>query len=149
VIDFLTWRRRQLRRRLLAVVANGCLGLAGCSGSHATPAAADLCARVTCVALDACHAAGVCDPKSGVCSNPQQPDGTACDDGNACTQTDTCQGGVCTGANPAADGTACCNGTLPSTCGGGVCAGVQQACAAGATTSVSGTVYAPNGVDPL
>jgi hypothetical protein len=26
--------------------------------------------------------------------------GTACDDGNACTQTDTCQAGVCTGGNP-------------------------------------------------
>jgi uncharacterized repeat protein (TIGR03803 family) len=27
-------------------------------------------------------------------------DGTACDDGNPCTQTDTCQAGVCTGSNP-------------------------------------------------
>ncbi len=27
-------------------------------------------------------------------------DGTACDDGNACTQADTCQAGVCVGANP-------------------------------------------------
>ena len=26
--------------------------------------------------------------------------GTVCDDGNACTQTDTCQGGVCVGSNP-------------------------------------------------
>jgi hypothetical protein len=28
------------------------------------------------------------------------PDGTVCDDGNACTQSDTCQNGVCVGANP-------------------------------------------------
>src|SRR5207247_5784873 len=27
-------------------------------------------------------------------------DGTECDDGNGCTQSDTCQGGTCTGANP-------------------------------------------------
>ncbi len=27
-------------------------------------------------------------------------DGVACDDGNACTQTDTCQGGQCVGSNP-------------------------------------------------
>jgi hypothetical protein len=27
-------------------------------------------------------------------------DGTTCNDGNACTQTDTCQGGICTGGNP-------------------------------------------------
>ena len=30
----------------------------------------------------------------------QAPNGTACNDGNACTQTDTCQAGVCTGAQP-------------------------------------------------
>lgn len=29
-----------------------------------------------------------------------QSDGTACDDGNAWTQTDTCQSGVCVGSNP-------------------------------------------------
>src|SRR6185312_7661475 len=33
----------------------------------------------------------------GGCSG--QPDGTACDDGSACTQTDTCQGGACMGGN--------------------------------------------------
>ena len=34
------------------------------------------------------------------CSNPTKADGTPCNDGNACTQTDTCQAGTCTGANP-------------------------------------------------
>ena len=29
-----------------------------------------------------------------------RPNGTACNDGNACTQTDTCQAGACTGAQP-------------------------------------------------
>src|SRR5207247_9484497 len=29
-----------------------------------------------------------------------QLDGTACNDGNACTQTDTCQAGACVGSNP-------------------------------------------------
>jgi slime mold repeat-containing protein len=55
---------------------------------------------VICVAQDQCHDVGVCNPGSGVCSNPARPDGTACDDGNLCTQTDTCQTGSCTGANP-------------------------------------------------
>ena len=54
---------------------------------------------VTCAALDQCHAAGICDPATGMCSNPIKPGGTACDDGNACTQTDTCQSGTCAGAN--------------------------------------------------
>jgi hypothetical protein len=52
---------------------------------------------VTCTPSDACHAAGVCDPATGVCSNPSLPDGTACDDGNACTASDVCQAGVCAG----------------------------------------------------
>lgn len=34
------------------------------------------------------------------CSNPLAPDGTPCNDGNLCTQVDTCQGGVCMGSSP-------------------------------------------------
>src|SRR5205823_12085381 len=55
---------------------------------------------VTCAAADQCHEAATCDPTTGLCSSPAKPDGAACNDGNACTQTDTCQGGVCTGTNP-------------------------------------------------
>jgi cysteine-rich repeat protein len=55
---------------------------------------------VTCTVQDQCHVLGACDPTTGVCSNPEAADGTACDDGNLCTQTDTCQAGVCVGANP-------------------------------------------------
>src|SRR3989454_4642901 len=55
---------------------------------------------VTCTAADQCHTVGTCDPATGMCSNPNAADGTACDDSNACTQTDTCQAGVCTGGNP-------------------------------------------------
>ena len=43
---------------------------------------------------------GSCDPSTGACSNPVKADGVACDDGNACTQTDSCQAGACVGANP-------------------------------------------------
>ena len=61
-----------------------------CSGADPVP----------CTALDQCHVAGTCDPTTGVCSNPAAPDGLACNDGNACTQSDTCQAGVCTAINP-------------------------------------------------
>jgi len=54
---------------------------------------------IGCTALDQCHVAGTCDPATGSCSNPTAIDGTACNDGNACTQTDTCQSGSCVG-NP-------------------------------------------------
>ncbi len=52
---------------------------------------------VVCQALDQCHDAGVCDNATGACSNPVRPNGTVCDDGSACTQTDACQGGSCSG----------------------------------------------------
>ena len=51
---------------------------------------------VTCTASDQCHVAGTCNPTTGACSNPAATNGTACNDGNACTQTDTCQAGTCT-----------------------------------------------------
>jgi hypothetical protein len=35
-----------------------------------------------------------------MCSNPAKSDGSPCDDSNACTQTDTCQAGLCVGTNP-------------------------------------------------
>ena len=52
---------------------------------------------VSCTAIDQCHEAGTCDPATGVCSKPQKPNGTACNDGNACTLNDVCQAGVCLG----------------------------------------------------
>ncbi|MCB9629486.1 MAG: hypothetical protein H6725_19130 [Sandaracinaceae bacterium] len=55
---------------------------------------------VVCTALDQCHDVGTCDPGTGVCSDPARDDDSSCDDGNACTQADTCQLGVCTGADP-------------------------------------------------
>jgi MYXO-CTERM domain-containing protein len=57
---------------------------------------------VTCTALDVCHDAGTCVPATGLCPNPIRANGTNCNDGNACTQTDSCNGGVCTGSNPVA-----------------------------------------------
>jgi hypothetical protein len=53
-----------------------------------------------CPASDQCHLAGTCDLQAGTCSNPAKADGVSCDDGNACTQSDTCQSGACLGANP-------------------------------------------------
>jgi cysteine-rich repeat protein len=56
---------------------------------------------VVCTALDQCHEAGVCDPGTGICSDPNSPDGKPCDDDNTCTTSDACLAGVCTGPNTA------------------------------------------------
>jgi cysteine-rich repeat protein len=74
----------------------------------------DLCAGVTCTALDQCHAVGTCDPATGLCSDPSLPNGTGCDDGNACTVGDVCTAGVCSGAPVDCTG-------LDSQCTTGVC----------------------------
>jgi hypothetical protein len=118
------------------------------------------CAAVECTRLDACHLAGVCQPSTGTCTNPLNKDGALCDDGNACTQTDSCQGGVCVGATPVVcvatdpcqeakgcdpatgqcnliallDGTPCDDGngcTVGDQCTGGTCGGAPRICPAG------------------
>src|SRR6185369_12818363 len=74
---------------------NACNGVETCSAGACVPGT-----PVTCTASDQCHDAGTCDPTTGVCSNPAKANGTPCSDGNACTQVDTCENGVCTGASP-------------------------------------------------
>ncbi len=147
--------------------ADSCDPLAGCvhapaangtaCNDHDACTQADTCQSgvctganpIACAASDQCHAAGICDPSTGVCSNPTQADGTTCTDGNACTQTDICQAGTCTGTpvvctasgpchdvgtcDPSTgvcsdpiqpDGTACTDGdacTDPDTCQVGSC----------------------------
>src|SRR5882724_6754065 len=85
---------------------------------------------VTCTAPDQCHDAGTCNPATGTCSSPAQPDGTVCNDGNACTTADTCQAGVCTGGSAEPDGVPCDDGnscTSDDACVSGVCAGTAVA----------------------
>ena len=121
-----------------------------------------------CTAIDQCHVAGTCDPATQSCTNPAAADGTTCNDNNACTQTDTCQGGVCVGSNPVVctasdqchmagacdpttgncsnptqpDNTPCNDGNLCTTndvCTGGVCAGTPVVCTASDQCHVAGT----------
>ena len=124
---------------------------------------------VVCTASDQCHAAGTCDPATGQCLNPAAADGTACNDGNGCTQTDTCQSGSCIGGNPvvcvasdqchvagacnpltglcsnpiAANGTSCNDGnscTQTDTCQSGACTGNNPVvCTASDQCHVAGT----------
>ena len=110
------------------------------------------------------------------CSNVAQRDGTVCDDGNACTVSDTCVAGVCTSglhkvcqpldqchvagvcdptsgacsAPVAADGITCDDGngcTLADTCRAGVCTGgTAKTCTALDQCHVAGVCTAPTGV---
>lgn len=50
--------------------------------------------------LPACQATPSCNEQSGACTDVPQPDGTPCNDANACTRQDACSGGVCVGADP-------------------------------------------------
>lgn len=55
---------------------------------------------VNCSHHDECTAYGVCIPQTGECAYVYVEDGTPCDDGDACTATDTCKWGECTGRDP-------------------------------------------------
>ena len=89
----------------------------------------DRCAGVVCTPLDQCHDAGVCDPGTGVCSNPVKANGTSCDDGSACTTSDACSGGSCVGeAVNCDDGDAC----TVDACSSGACTHTA-ACSIGGT----------------
>jgi cysteine-rich repeat protein len=58
--------------------------------------------QTDCPAPSQCQIA-VCDPTKGngaICGTNNASDGATCNDTNACTQSDTCQAGSCTGSNP-------------------------------------------------
>jgi hypothetical protein len=55
---------------------------------------------VVCEASGQCRIPGECDPATGECSTPPKTEGVECDDGNACTRTDTCVAGECVGTDP-------------------------------------------------
>ncbi|WP_437280284.1 hypothetical protein WME90_06920 [Sorangium sp. So ce375] len=53
---------------------------------------------VVCPAGDACREASQCDQLSGNClARTNKVDTTSCDDGNDCTEEDSCTAGVCAG----------------------------------------------------
>ncbi len=145
-------------------------GTSGACGHAATDAG--ICTPQTCAGAGA-----DCGPLSDGCGNLLQcgatcPTNTTCGGGgmaNVCgappcvpascatlnagcgTQGDGCGGTIDCGTCAVA-GQTCGGGGTPSQCGAPACTGLctqQVVCTAPATTSVSGTVYAPNGVDPL
>jgi cysteine-rich repeat protein len=123
-------------------------------------------------AADQCNF-GTCDESKDRCGTPKA-NGLGCNDANACTQTDSCQAGVCTGSNaiqcgasdqchvgvcaPAtgqcaevakANGAACEDGNLcttSDTCQVGACtAGAAVTCAAANECQLPGTCAAATG----
>ncbi len=130
---------------------------------------------VICTALDACHDVGSCDATTGLCTTPAAADGAPCDDGDACTQVDACQSGVCVGGSPvvctaldachdvgscdaatglcatpaAADGALCDDGdacTQGDACQSGVCSGNPVVCNAIDECHAAGACDAANGL---
>jgi hypothetical protein len=144
-----------------------CDAIGGCTGG----------VPKVCTAIpDGCHDPGVCDPGTGICSNPVKANGTVCTDGNACTSGETCQTGVCTvgttvtcAAAPACkmpgvcntttgvceyanipDGTACTDANMCTTgdiCTAGVCVpGTPTVCAAATMCKAPGVCDVSTGV---
>jgi hypothetical protein len=92
---------------------------------------------------DACNL-GVC--AGGTCGKSPKANNTACDDGHACTTTDVCTNGSCTGTGNScgANSSACAEGT-PKTCtcnngfvsSGGQCVPATNECAANPCAAVA------------
>ncbi len=59
-------------------------------------------AGLSCDDDNACTSGDIC--QGGTCAGSSVPDGTGCDDGNACSLVDTCQAGACTGQSTCGDG---------------------------------------------
>jgi hypothetical protein len=118
--------------------ASTCGAAKACATPSDCPATGSACVTATCT--------------TGCCGTVDVAAGTACDDGNACTQTDACQAGACVGSNsvtctaldqchvagtcapatgicsnpPVVDGTTCNDGNAcysNETCTAGVCGG--------------------------
>jgi uncharacterized repeat protein (TIGR01451 family) len=76
---------------------NGCTQTDVCQG--------DVCVGGNpkqCTALDVCHVAGVCQPSTGLCTNPPGNDGAGCGDSNVCNGDEVCQSGLCVAPNTSA-----------------------------------------------
>lgn len=71
----------------VCVDAGTCDGNGVCSGES----------NVDCSNLDTDCEIGVCDGTSGACVAQPRPDGTVCDDADACTENNICESGVCGG----------------------------------------------------
>ena len=80
-----------------------------CTTGDSCQAGACAGAPVECLAQDQCHGAGICDPGTGECSNPAQPDGTSCGDGDICNGAEICADGQCLAGSPPSldDGNPC------------------------------------------
>ena len=93
----------------------------------------DTCNAGTCIgAPNTCAApgdvclVGQCNEQKKSCIAAPGLDGTTCDDKNACTVSEACNSGLCSGGQPANNGGTCNDGkacTANDSCAGGVCAG--------------------------
>ena len=120
--------------------ANGCTVGDSCTAGVCTAGAAPDCSSED----DACNV-GVCTSTGSdaySCSkDPSSKEGDACDDGNALTGPDSCQSGVCLGADCSCSGVStCCDGCQPLNEGGSCDADangctVGDSCTAGVCTA--------------
>lgn len=126
-----------------------CTSNAQCSsGFCVSGVCCDTACTGDCRACDLAGNVGTCSPR---------PNGSSCDDQNACTGSSSCQAGACVGASPVAVGTTCgdadaCNGV--ETCDGNgtclagapvVCVPTDECSVAGTCNPVSGACSTPSG----
>ncbi len=116
---------------------DSCHSAGACNASTGVCSAATLNAGFcyiggACVASGATNGANTCEtcqPGASTSQYSNVSNGTSCNDGNACTLADSCQGGVCSGSNPV------------------VCTAMDQCHAAGACNPSTGACSNPAAPD--
>ena len=97
--------------------ADLCNGVTACIGGHCMP---DPATVVVCdTTNDTDCATTHCIPSTGICKTDTIPEGGVCDDGNGCTQGETCKGGKCKGGTKTCEPG--CDPTSEPGCAGCAC----------------------------
>jgi hypothetical protein len=102
-------------KMLMLVVPETCNGKAAlCPTDSVVPSSTLICQQAPTI----CYNDVYCNGVSTSCpANPAKPNGTTCDDGNECTQIDTCQGGKCVGTGACVCGDGIVQKTAGEQCG--------------------------------
>ncbi len=88
-----------------------CAGIAFCDTTSTTPICAIIPESIIdCEPPDNVCQQAACNPENGLCETLLAPDGTLCNDNNACTDADSCTAGNCTGTSVECDDGTFCNG---------------------------------------
>jgi hypothetical protein len=103
----------------LGALGDACTAATGCASGFCVDG---ICCQSACTSTSCTsfHCVNV-DDQRGTCLGTMMPEGTACNDGDACTTVDTCQSGACVGTRSGRGTASFCSATCRCGSGDGDC----------------------------